>query len=164
MLLSEHVQALFKAAKTYVVARNYKELEVQHIMLALFLDQNDLPVILLDRVGLGGDFKDRFNQFVKKYPYFPRGKFEQIKVSSGVVNLTKIAEKEAEDLCDDVVDVEHLFLALFKINNPEMDLFFAENRVNKSVLYEKMLEEVKNIISIDEVLYTFSNFFHFLCT
>ena len=150
MFLSEHVQALFKAAKTYVVARNYRELEVQHIMLALFLDQNDLPVILLDRVGLGGDFKDRFNRFVKKYPYFPRGQFEPIKFSSGVINLTKIAEREAADLCDEEVDVEHLFLALFKINNPEMDLFFAENRVNKTVLYEKMLAEVKNIISIDE--------------
>ena len=150
MLLSEHLQAIFKSAKSFVVSRNYRELEVQHIMLALFLDQNDLPVILLDRVGLGGDFKDRFNKFVKKYPYFPRGQFEQIKFSSGVINLTKIAEREAMDLCDEEVDIEHMFLALFKINNPEMDLFFAENRINKFVLYEKMLEEVKNIISIDE--------------
>ena len=150
MLLSEHVQAIFKSAKSFVVSRNYRELEVQHIMLALFLDQNDLPVILLDRVGLGGDFKDRFNKYVKKFPYFPRGQFEPIKFSSGVINLTKIAEREARDLCDEEVDIEHLFLALFKINNPEMDLFFAENRVNKYVLYEKMLEEVKNIISIDE--------------
>ncbi len=150
MLLSEHVQAIFKSAKSFVISRNYHELEVMHIMLALFLDQNDLPVILLDRVGLGGDFKDRFNKFVKKYPYFPRGQFEPIKFSSGVINLTKIAEREAMDLCDEEVDIEHLFLALFKINNPEMDLFFAENRVNKFVLYEKMLEEVKNIISIDE--------------
>ncbi len=150
MYLTEHVQAIIKSAKSFVVSRNYQELECQHVMLALFLDRNDLPVILLDKVGLGGNFKDLFNDFVKKYPYFPRGQFEPVKFSSGVINLMKLAEREALALKDEEVDIEHLFLALFKINNPEMDLFFAHNRVNKSVLYEKMLEEVKNIISLDE--------------
>lgn len=150
MFLTEHVQAIIKSAKSFVVSRNYNELEVMHVMLALFLDMNDLPVILLDRVGLGGDFKDKFNNFVKKYPYCRRGQFEPVKFSSGVINLMKIAERESQALSDEEVDIEHMFLALFKINNPEMDLFFAENRVNKSVLYDKMLEEVKNIISIDE--------------
>ena len=150
MYLTEHVQAIIKSAKSFVVSRNYRELECQHIMLALFLDRNDLPVILLDKVGLGGDFKDKFDDFVKKFPPISRGQFEPIKFSSGVINLMKIAEREALALHDQEVDIEHMFLALFKIINPPMDLFFAGYHLNKSVLYDKMLEEVKNIISIDE--------------
>ena len=39
MLLTDHVQAIIKSAKSIVVARNFAELSPEHIMLALMLDQ-----------------------------------------------------------------------------------------------------------------------------
>ena len=150
MILSEHLQAIIKAGKSFVLSRNYPELEPIHIMLALFLDENDMPKILLERVGLGGDFKDKFNTYVRKFPYISRGQFAPVKFSSAVINLMKIADKEAEALESKETDIEHMFLALFKINNPKLDTFFAEHHVSKNLLYDKMLDEVRKILVIDE--------------
>ncbi len=47
MLLTDHVQAIIKSAKSIVVARNYPELNPEHIMLALLLDENALPKFCL---------------------------------------------------------------------------------------------------------------------
>ncbi len=148
--MTDHVQAIIKAAKSYVRSRNYLTLEVQHIMLALFLDRNDLPVILLDKVGFGDPYRGKFNDFVIKRPHCTRGQFEPIRMSSGATQLLTMAEEEAAMLQDKEVDIEHLFLALFKIENPQMDMFFSAHGIDKNALYHKMLEEVKNIISIDE--------------
>lgn len=151
MFLSDHVQAIIKSGKSFVLSRNYRELEPQHIMLALFLDRNDLPVILLERVGLGEQYiKDTFNEYVLKKAFFPRGQYEPVSFSSAMINLMKIAEKEATELCDEEVDIEHLFLALFKIADPTLDMFWQQYRLSKTKFYDKMLEEVKKILTIDE--------------
>ncbi len=151
MLLTEHVQAIIKSGKSFVLSRNYRELEPAHIMLALFLDENDLPVILLERIGIGNGYvKRKFNEYIVKKTYFPRGEFEPVKISSGTSKLLKMAEEEAEALSDEEVDIEHLFLALFKISDPTLDMFWVHYSLNKTVLYDKMLKEVKNILTIDE--------------
>ncbi|MBO5434532.1 AAA family ATPase [bacterium] len=150
MILSEHLQAIIKASQSFVLSRNYPELEPIHVMLALFLDENDMPKILLERVGLGGDFKEKFNTYVRKFPYISRGQFTPVKYSSAAINLLKIADREAEALESKETDIEHMFLALFKINNPKLDTFFAEYHVSKSVLYDKMLDEVRRILVIDD--------------
>lgn len=151
MFLTDHVQAIFKSAKSFVTARYYRELEPFHIMLALFLDQNDLPVILLDRIGLGDEFiKNKFNEYVIKKPYFPRGMFEPVPSSVRTINYMKIVEEEAKALFDEEVDIEHLFLGLFKIVDPTLDMFWNQYGFDRFKLYDKMLEEVKNIIAIDE--------------
>ena len=62
MLFTEHVQAIIKSAKSIVVARNYPQLAPEHIMLALMLDQNDLPKVILERVGIENpEFIDSLN-------------------------------------------------------------------------------------------------------
>ena len=150
MILSEHLQAIWKASQSFVLSRNYPELEPIHVMLALFLDENDMPKILLERVGLGGDYKEKFNAYVRKFPYISRGQFTPVKTSAAAVTLLRIADKEAEALESKETDIEHMFLALFKINNPKLDTFFAENHVSKNLLYDKMLDEVRRILVVDD--------------
>ena len=83
MLLTDHVQAIIKSAKSIVVARNYPELAPEHLMLALMLDQNDLPKILLERVGVDNpEIIDRLNNYVSKRAYFARGKFSDVRFSA----------------------------------------------------------------------------------
>ena len=49
MDLTEHVQYIIHSAKTIIYARDYAQVEPDHIMLALFLDENDLPKIMLQK-------------------------------------------------------------------------------------------------------------------
>lgn len=151
MLLTDHVQAIIKSAKSIVVARNYPELSPEHIMLALMLDQNELPKVLLERVGLDNpQVVDRLNSYVSKRSYYARGKFSDVRFSTETIKLMKIAQEEAEKHNDDQVSIEHLFLALFKVDNRILNYLWEQSGINRLELYEKMTEVVKSIVNVDE--------------
>ena len=154
MLLTEHVQAIIKSAKSIVVARNYPELAPEHLMLALMLDQNDLPKILFERVGLENpEIIDRLNNYVSKRAYFARGKFSDVRFSTETVILMKVAQEEAEKHGDEQVSIEHLMLALFKIDNRTLNHLWEQSGINRLELYEKMTEEVSNITTVEETVH-----------
>ena len=154
MLLTEHVQAIIKSAKSIVVARNYPELAPEHLMLALMLDQNDLPKILFERVGLENpEIIDRLNNYVSKRAYFARGKFSDVRFSTETVILMKVAQEEAEKHNDEQVSIEHLMLALFKIDNRTLNHLWEQSGINRLELYEKMTEEVSNITTVEETVH-----------
>lgn len=147
MLLTEHVRAIIKSAKSIVAARNFPDLTPAHLMLALMLDQNDLPRILLERVGLENpEIVDRLNNYLSKRAYYPRGKFAEISFSLDTEKLMKIASEETEKHDDEQISIEHLFLALFRINDRVLDYLWEQSGINRLELYEKMTETVNNII------------------
>lgn len=151
MLLTDHVQAIIKSAKSIVVARNYPELTPEHLMLALMLDQNDLPKILFERVGIDNpEIVDRLNNYVSKRAYFARGKFSDVRFSTDTIVLMKVAQEEAEKHGDDQVSIEHLMLALFRIDNRTLNHLWEQSGINRLELYEKMTEEVNNIVNVEE--------------
>lgn len=153
MLLTDHVQAIIKSAKSIVVARNYPELFPEHLMLALMLDQNDLPKILFERVGVDNpEIVDRLNNYVSKRAYFARGKFSDVRFSTDTIILMKIAQEEAEKHGDEQVSVEHLILALFRIDNKTLNHLWEQSNINRLDLYEKMTEEVNNIVNVEETV------------
>lgn len=153
MLLTDHVQAIIKSAKSIVVARNYPELFPEHLMLALMLDQNDLPKILFERVGVDNpEIVDRLNNYVSKRAYFARGKFSDVRFSTDTIVLMKIAQEEAERHGDEQVSVEHLILALFRIDNKTLNHLWEQSNINRLDLYEKMTEEVNNIVNVEETV------------
>lgn len=153
MLLTDHVQAIIKSAKSIVVARNYPELFPEHLMLALMLDQNDLPKILFERVGVDNpEIVDRLNNYVSKRAYFARGKFSDVRFSTDTIVLMKIAQEEAEKHDDEQVSVEHLILALFRIDNKTLNHLWEQSNINRLDLYEKMTEEVNNIVNVEQTV------------
>ena len=153
MLLTDHVQAIIKSAKSIVVARNYPELFPEHLMLALMLDQNDLPKILFERVGVDNpEIVDRLNNYVSKRAYFARGKFSDVRFSTDTIVLMKIAQEEAEKHGDEQVSIEHLILALFRIDNKTLNHLWEQSNINRLDLYEKMTEEVNNIVNVEETV------------
>ena len=151
MLLTDHVQAIIKSAKSIVVARNYPELAPEHLMLALMLDQNDLPKILFERVGLDNpEIVDRLNNYVSKRAYFARGKFSDVRFSTDTIVLMKVAQEEAEKHGDEQVSIEHLMLALFRIDNRTLNHLWEQSGINRLELYENMTKEVNSIVNVEE--------------
>lgn len=151
MQLTDHVEAIIKSAKSIVVARNYPQLAPEHIMLALMLDQNELPKVIFERVGLDNpEIVERLNSFISKRAYYPRGEFSEVESSVDSIKLMKIAQEEAVKTKDEQISIEHLFLALFKINNTTLDFLWQQAKIDKVELYEKMQEVVKSIVNVDE--------------
>ncbi len=153
MILTEHVQAIVKSAKSIVVARNYPKLEPEHIMLALMLDGNDLPKILIERVGLDNpQIKESLNTYLSKRSYFARGKFSVVPSSAATTSMFNVAEQEAQKYGDSEVSIEHLFLALFKIDNRVLNFLWEYYKINKIELYEKMSAEVANFTTVETTI------------
>ena len=151
MIYTDHVQAILKSAKSIVVARNYPEVMPEHIMLSLMLDQNELPKILLERVGLENpEIVDRLNSYISKRQYIARGKFSDVALATETIKMMKIAEDEAEKHKDNQISIEHLFLALFRIDNRVLNYLWEQSHVNRLELYEKMTEEVNHIINVED--------------
>jgi ATP-dependent Clp protease ATP-binding subunit ClpB len=152
MLLTDHVQAIIKSAKSIVVARNFPQLGPEHIMLALMLDQNDLPQIILQRVDLDNPkIVERLNSYLSKRSYFARGKYSDVSFTIETVRLMKIAQEEAEKRNEEQISIEHLFLAIFRVDNKVLNYLWEQCKINRLELYEKMVDVVKHIINEDDV-------------
>ena len=151
MFLTDHVQAIIKSAKSIVIARNYPELMPEHIMLALMLDRNDLPQILLERVGLDNpEIVDRLNNYLSKRSYYARGKYSNVRNSTETIILLQTAQEEATKHKDEQISIEHLFLALFRMDNKTLNFLWEQCGINRLELYEKMTEEVNHIVNVEE--------------
>jgi ATP-dependent Clp protease ATP-binding subunit ClpC len=119
-------------------------------MLALMLDRNDLPQILLERIGLGNpEIVDRLNNYLSSRAYYARGKFSDVRLSTEMILLMKTAQAEAEKFGDENVSIEHVMLALFRINNKILGYLWEQSGVNIVEVYEKLSKEVKNIERLD---------------
>ena len=112
-----------------------------------------LPKILFERVGVDNpEIVDRLNNYVSKRAYFARGKFSDVRFSTDTIVLMKIAQEEAEKHGDEQVSIEHLILALFRIDNKTLNHLWEQSNINRLDLYEKMTEEVNNIVNVEETV------------
>src|SRR5574344_245502 len=150
MLLTDHVQAIVKSAKSIVVARNYPKLEPEHIMLALMLDGNDLPKILLQKVGLDDPkIADCLNSYLSKRSYMARGQYSVVPSSAATTTMFNIAEQEAAKFNDKQVSIEHVFLALFRIDNKVLNFLWEQFKINRLEIYEALTKEVSSIVTVE---------------
>ena len=118
MELTEHTQAIINSAKSIANARNYMMVEPEQILLALMYDQNDLPKILLSKIGLDNpSLSQQLDGFITKRGCKPLSNYRDLPLSKNTVKLLEIARDEARMTNDSLISIEHLLLALLKIDS-----------------------------------------------
>lgn len=152
MELSEHVQYIIHSAKTITYARDYDAVEPDHIMLALFMDENDLPKIILEKIGLDNPrlIRDFSANIPKRNGHIPQ-RSQDPPLSQNTIKLLEDAEKEGLVYGDRVVSIEHLFLALFKTKTPVMTYVFKQYSVDQKELYNGMKDVIDGMTTVDIV-------------
>ncbi len=149
MQLTEHLQYIIHSAKTIAYGRDYKFVEPEHVMLALFLDENDLPKLFLKNIGLDNPRLIRdFNESIPRQEGM-HSKYTDVPLSPATVKLIEDAEKEGLKFGDEIVGIEYILLALFKSNNTLMKYIFGQYSINLYDLYVKMRDEISNIEHVD---------------
>ena len=151
MELTEHLQYIIHSAKTIAYAREYKYVKPEHIMLALFMDENDLPKIILEKIGLNNPriIRDFNNSIPRINRINLTHRPGDIPLSPETIMLLDGAQKECMMRNDDIVGLEYVFLALFKSGNPVMHDVFRAYGISMLNLYKKMEEVIDNIERID---------------
>ena len=151
MELTEHVQYIIHSAKTIVYARDYSAVNPDHIMLALFLDENDLPKIMLSKVGLDNPrlIRDYNNSIPRQTGGKPPQRSQDPPLSQATINLLEYAEKEALSFGEKVVSIEHILLALFKNPTGNMEYIFKQYSVKPRELYFGLKDIVENMTTVE---------------
>lgn len=150
MELTEHVQYIIHSAKTIVYARDYSYVEPEHIMLALFLDENDLPKIILEKLGLDNPRMIRdYNNSIPRRGTVTNARYADPPLSRECIMLLETAEKEGLAYGDNIVSIEHLFLALFKTKISKLDYIFGQYHIKTKDLYYKMKDVIDGMTTVD---------------
>ncbi len=150
MQLTEHLQYIIHSAKTIAYARNYSYVEPEHIMLALFMDENDLPKLIFEKIHLNNPrlIRDFYDSIPPKINA-PIKRNSDVPLSKNSVLLLENAEKEGLAFGDDVVGIEYVLMALFKYGNHKMREVFKAYSITLGSLYNEMLNVVKSIEHVD---------------
>ncbi|MEE3349222.1 MAG: AAA family ATPase [Candidatus Gastranaerophilaceae bacterium] len=150
MQLTEHLQYIIHSAKTIAYARDFKFVEPEHIMLALFMDENDLPKLILEKIGLNNPRLIRdFNDSIPRNNNVHQARSGDMPLSPSTIILMENAEKESLVFDDDIVGLEYMFMALFKSGNQTMRKVFKAYGITLGELYNKMTEVVQGIERVD---------------
>ncbi|RDU23337.1 ATP-dependent chaperone ClpB [Anaerosacchariphilus polymeriproducens] len=106
-----------------------QEIEQEHLLVSLLTQEDSLIIKLIEKMEIDKDhFRNKAIEYLSK----------RTKVSGGQIfvgqNLNKVlihAEDEAEQMGDEYVSVEHLFLALLKYSNSAMKEIWKEYGITR---------------------------------
>src|SRR5688572_10542896 len=110
--LTQKSQEALAAAQTAAKQRYHQLLEPEHLLAALLTQPEGVVFPLLQKVGVSPrTLRDRVDELLDRIPKV-YGSESEVYLSPALRRLLERADDERQDLGDDYVSTEHLFLAL----------------------------------------------------
>ncbi len=126
-------------AKAHQLAQEEKNNQVEpiHLFLALVVDLEGVVAETLKKIGVS--LEDLVKEIEKKISNLPKvgGETDQVYISQGLARVLEQAKKESDQLKDNFISREHLFLALLESDQASKETAKAIN-INKDQ-FEKAL-------------------------
>lgn len=139
---TNYSQQIFASAQS--IMNSYKNFEMQpeHILMAMIKDVQGTAGDYLKELNLlNQDFIDKVVAIIKNYPVVSGpSSTQQVYLSQNTNELLELASVQAEELKDDFISIEHILLAMTKLNHNVQKLL-ADAGVNTN----SVLEAMKNI-------------------
>lgn len=136
--LTLKAQEVLQEADSLVGNYNHSTLDPEHLLYALIEQKEGVIPPLLDRLGVsrqevGDKLKTILEQKPKAY-----GDSMQVHMSPEVGNVLRTAEREADNLKDEYVSTEHLFIALIEGKSLGAELF-QQNGVTRDAVLKALM-------------------------
>ncbi len=107
------------AAQNLAAQRHHQEVHGKHLLAALLAQEGGITPRLLEHAGINpGMLAGLVEELIRKTPSVT-GYESPLYLGSGLARVLSRAEREARDMKDDYVSVEHLLLALLEEGEPE---------------------------------------------
>jgi len=136
-------QEALRDAHNLASERGQTQIEILHLALALVLQEGGIVRTLLEKLGV--NLTSLETELEKEITRLPRilGEvpFGQVMLSPDLGKLINHASKEAKNLDDEYVSVEHLLLSIFEIGGRTKDILQSFNLDKRSIL--NILEDVR---------------------
>ncbi len=144
-------QEALREAHNFASERGQTQIDVLHLALALVQQEDGLVGTILEKLDIKINFLE--TELEKEITRLPRilGEvpFGQVVLSQELGRLINQAGREAKDLGDEYVSVEHLLLAVFEVNGRAKEIFKMFNVDKQSIL--TVLESVRGGQQVTDV-------------
>ncbi|BDG33194.1 ATP-dependent chaperone ClpB [Parageobacillus thermoglucosidasius] len=137
---TEKVQEAFLEAQKIATRHHHQQLDLEHLLLALLRQEEGLAgrIFTLLHVNIGA-FIHELEALLKKKPEVLGAGAENLYMSQRLQRLLAKAEKEAKNMQDEYISVEHLLLA-FTEETDDIGRLFQRYNINRSSLLRVLTE------------------------
>ena len=139
------------SAQNEAIERNNMQVEAEHLLYALLVQESGLIPRLVEKMGLDLDFTIKTVEgYLSKIPSVSGPGREQGKVyvSQTVEKILLVAEKQSGIFKDEYVSVEHIMLAFFEISSQHIREILEKTGIEKL----RFLEALKAVRSSSKVV------------
>ncbi|MBQ6674371.1 MAG: type VI secretion system ATPase TssH, partial [Spirochaetia bacterium] len=105
-------QEAIMEAQHLVTKYNHPVLEPEHLLLALLTQQDGIIPPLVDKLGAGKDLLISETERLLQRLARAYGGVAQVSLSNATYQILNEAEKEADNLKDEYISTEHIFMAI----------------------------------------------------
>ncbi|KMY49079.1 ATP-dependent chaperone ClpB [Peribacillus loiseleuriae] len=141
--MTEKLQEAFITSQDYALSRNNQELNELHVVHALFSqDESMLMRILSESDQPINQFEAVLDEELNKLPQVTGStEGKGVYLSAALRNIMDAAESERKRFSDEYLSVEHILLAILKVNNTYIKKLFSPYNVS----YQFALNIIKEI-------------------
>lgn len=134
------VQEAIASAQQLSIEYQNPEIDIVHLWSALIEKPDSLLTSIYHRVGLDTNvIKEKLDQMMTKKPQVT-GSNQNPYISTQLANLLNEAEKEAKEFEDEYISVEHLILALMKLQSNEIVEYLRKHHITSDLLKEEIMK------------------------
>lgn len=142
-------QEALQRAYRLAAERNHQQIEPVHLLAALLSQEEGIVVPILKNLEISTtQLKDEVLNALEALPGISDGGVTQVYLSQQMAEVLQRATSEADQLGDQYVSTEHLFLALIEIGGPTVDMLRDRNIKYDDVM--QVLEQVRGTTSITD--------------
>ncbi|KUG02655.1 clpb protein [hydrocarbon metagenome] len=136
--LTQKSRQALGSAQQLAAERHQQEVSGKHLMAVLVKQEDGITPRLLEQAGINlANFEQRLSQLLDKVPAV-HGYESQVYMSSALARVLGQAEKEAGDLKDEYISVEHIILGLIAEGENDLKALFAQVGLSREVLLSSL--------------------------
>jgi ATP-dependent Clp protease ATP-binding subunit ClpB len=141
-------QEALRKSQEFALSLGQQQVDVFHLVYALITQEGSIVSTVLKKVGIDIEkLKLDVLTQAEKNPKTSGGGIGQIFITPGLVQILDQAEKEMENIDDEFVSTEHLFLATASINSPAKKILEEAGVLYDDIL--KILSELRGSQRVD---------------
>ncbi len=131
-------QEAFQLAQSRAEELGHQELRPEHLFWAFLNQEENIVNSVLAKIGVNSaKIQQDLDMALDKIPKVKGG--GELYFSSSLKHIMSNAQKEAENLKDEYISTEHLFLAILKEGSSEAGKILGENGVSENALLQALM-------------------------
>ncbi|MFN3134713.1 MAG: ATP-dependent chaperone ClpB [Candidatus Kryptonium sp.] len=134
-------QDAIQKAMQIAAEKSHQVIEPEHLLLALIDDETGLVNSIIKKIGGNISYiKNRLNQSLSRFPQVQGAGLGNQYISQSLMKIFDDALKEANQLRDEYISVEHLLIALAENKNNDAGRILSDQGVTKDAILKVMRE------------------------